>query len=131
MKHLPNRSRRGNAAVLFLVVLAAIIVGVFMFSPDKLPSGVGLKPLPMTCTTRPSFLALGTASVAILTNDTAETLHNVKLVCKSRQETKELFKEAWAPKESYEVGPFQAFAFVKGDSIEVYASGYLPRVWGF
>lgn len=116
----------------FFAVLAAIIIGVFIFAPERLPSGIGLKPLPMAVTKRPSFLTLGSGSVAVIQNKAPVTLHNVKITCNGvAGKTKTFFKEAWEPNESYEIGAFQGWVFEKGESLNIAVSGYLPYSWNF
>lgn len=131
-----GHGHKGNSCigllVIFCVVLGAIAVGVFIFAPEKLPSGVGLKPLPVTVNKRPSLLTLGKGSVAVITNEAPETLYNVKVVCKGTDgKTKDYFKEAWPPKDTFEIGPLQGWVWASGETLEISVSGYLPRFWSF
>ena len=109
-----------------LLLLVVVLVALFLiFSPDKLPRGVGLKPVPVTCDLRPSTLTLFHGSVGMFRNTSGETYHNVKLVCVATNgKTTTIEIDSWAPGEVKEVGAFQNWVFEKGETATVYVSGY-------
>lgn len=111
----------------FLAVLAAIAVGVFLFAPERLPSGIGLKPLPMKVTKRTSLVTFGRGWVAVIENQAPVTLHNVNLTCTDvTGKNKVIFKETWPPNETFEIGAFEGWVFESGETLKIEVSGYLP-----
>ena len=111
----------------FFATLAAIVAGVIIFAPGKLPAGNGLKPLPMEV-----GITYGSSSVAVFRNNGPVSLHNVKITSNSASgKTNTFFKETWEPNESYEAGPLPGWVFESRGSIDIAVSGYLPRSWDF
>lgn len=48
-----------KASSIFFAVFAAITAAVFIFAPDRLPSGVGITPVPIEAYARPSIFGQG------------------------------------------------------------------------
>lgn len=113
----------------FLAVLAAIAVAVFIFAPERFPAGVGLRDVPLVCSWRPSLV--GEGQVVIIANPTGETLRNVHIVCRSSasNEKKEYFEDHWTPEQTKEIGWMEGWRFLSGETVEVSASGYLTKRW--
>ncbi len=44
-----------KASSIFFAIFAAITAAVFIFAPDRLPSGVGITPVPIEAYARPSI----------------------------------------------------------------------------
>lgn len=121
----------GGYIGIFVAVLAAICVGVFLFAPEKLPSGVGLEPVPIEVNVRDSMVDEG--KVAIIRNPTAKTLHNVLLVCTNAElkQEKRYLEETWAPNRELELGWMEGWKWVSGETLTVSASGYAEKTWRF
>lgn len=119
----------GSYIGMFFAVFLAICVGVALFTPEKLPSGIGLSPVPMQVELRASLI--GEGKVATIINLSDKTLHNVKLTCVNKQtgETKTYSYETWAPKEIKEIGWAEGWKWLSGEALIITASGFSPRTW--
>ena len=118
-----------KALGVFLAVLAAIVVAVFIFAPDRLPSGIGLLPVPINVSTRSSLI--GEGQVATISNPTGKTLYNVRLVCRNTayNQKKVYFEEIWPPGKSIEIGWMEGWRFEPGETLTITASGYALSRW--
>ena len=128
---LEKGEKHMKASGVFLAVLAAIAVAVFIFAPERLPSGIGLVPVPMEVRTRPSLA--GEGQVAIISNPTGKTLHNVLLFCRnsSTNEEKTYLEETWVPGKSIEIGWVEGWRFLSGETLTISASGYASKTWNW
>jgi len=129
---LAAKSITSLASGAFLGVLIGIAVAaVFIFAPERLPPGIGLVPVPMEVRTRPSLV--GEGQVAIISNPTGKTLHNVHLFCRnsSTNEEKAYFEETWAPGKSLELGWLEEWKFLSGETLTISASGYASKTWNW
>ena len=126
-----GRRRQMKAFGVFLAVLAAIAVAVFIFAPDRLPSGIGLLPVPIKVSTRSSLI--GEGQVATISNPTGKTLRNVRLVCRNTavNQKKEYFEETWPPGKSIEIGWLEGWRFEPGETLTISASGYAFTTWNW
>jgi hypothetical protein len=124
-----KHSRPGRSLGVFVAVLAAIVVAVFLFFPDRLPIGVGLKPVPLKASLRPALL--GPGQVAVLSNPTAQTIHNVRIVCRNDALDQQavFVQEEWKPGQSIEIGWAEGWAFQNGETISASASGFSEQRW--
>jgi hypothetical protein len=66
-----------KASSIFFAIFAAITTAVFIFAPDRLPSGVGITPVPIEAYARPSIF-WSRASCWAKKIQQEKTLHNVK-----------------------------------------------------
>jgi len=118
---------------LFLAVLLAVCLGgamlVFVFAPERLPSGVGLAPIPMDLSLRSALF--DNSYVAILRNPSGSTLHNVRIACKNAALCQEkcYLEEKWAPGRTTEIGWAEGWRFLPGETLTVSASGFAARTW--
>lgn len=118
----------GGSLGTFAAVLAAIIAGVVFFAPERLPSGVGLAPVPMEVSFRDSVF--GEGRVAIIQNPTGKTLHNVVCIRKDRAGNDDgRMEESWAPSRQVELGWAEGWRWQKGDTLTISASGYSSKTW--
>jgi len=115
----------------FLAVLAAITVAVFIFAPERLPSGIGLHVVPMEVSSRDSLV--GEGQVAIISNPTGKTLHNVRIVCRNSRlnQEKAFLEESWAPSRTVELGWAEGWRFESGETLEISAAGFSAKTWTF
>ena len=110
-------------------VLAAIVVAVALFAPERLPSGWGLGPVPLRVDIRDSLV--GEGKVAMIQNPTGKTLHNVVIVCRSptRETAKQYLEETWAPGRVLELGWAEGWRWEKGEKLTISASGFYSCKW--
>ncbi len=120
-----------KAGSVFVTVLLAITVAVFLFAPERLPSGIGITPIPLEASVRPSLFGQG--QVAILENQTGKTLHNVNiLLLRANGEiVKGGMRENWPPGDHMELGWLEGWQIEQGSRLEVKASGYYSRTWQY
>ncbi|MEO1851320.1 MAG: hypothetical protein ABGX71_12215 [Methyloprofundus sp.] len=120
-----------KASSIFFAIFAAITAAVFIFAPDRLPSGVGITPVPIEAYARPSIFGQG--QVAGLKNSTGKTLHNVKISLfeADGKMIKGAVREQWPPGESMELGWLEGWKINKGTRLKASASGYFPKSWQY
>ncbi|HIM58386.1 MAG TPA: hypothetical protein EYJ00_03575 [Gammaproteobacteria bacterium] len=120
-----------KASSIFFSILSAITIAVFIFAPERLPSGVGITPVPIEAYARPSIFAQG--QVAGLKNLTGKTLHNVKisLFNPNGEIIKGAMREQWPPGESMELGWLEGWEINKGTRLKASASGYFSKTWQY
>ena len=114
---------------IFIAVFAAIVVAVFVFLPEKLPSGVGIKAIPVKVSMRES--AVGKGLVAVISNCSGKTLYNMKIVCKNFEFNQEKIytEEEFTPEHTIEIGWMEGWKFCKGEVLKISVSGYLAGTW--
>jgi len=112
---------------IFLIVLAAIVVAALVLFPSALPSGLGIRPMPITAKFRASVLALGQGSVLQITNTKSEPFLNVTVYCRSNGgKSKSYFIEKLGSEATYEIGPVQGWIWLTDEEYKITAPGYLP-----
>jgi len=111
----------------FTGVFLAICLGVVMFAPERLPSGVGVVNIPLEVTFREALLEDN--FVAVIENPSGKTLHNVKITCSSDDKDFTFLEEDWAPGRVVELGWAQGWGFEPGHKIAVSASGYSGKAF--
>ena len=128
------RRQRGGCmlkliALIIALILLIVVVAIFAFAPQLLPSGVGLRVVPMKVTFRSSLLGQG--QVATVENPTQTVLHNVRVIGDTRDASgaKEEFEEQWAAGATREFGWVEGWKLEAGDRITISASGFRARGW--
>lgn len=108
-----------------------IALAVVAFAPNQLPSGIGVRPIPIEVSVRPS-LALQ-EGVMTMTNTSAKSLHNVVIRARNERLHQEQTwsRETLKPGASVEIGWIEGRKWVPGEQLLVTASGYLPGVWNY
>jgi hypothetical protein len=122
----------------FLAVLAAIVVAVFLFAPERLPPGIGVQPVPLDVTVSDSVVGqvlgqvLGEERMHVtVANNSGKALSNVNVTLRdpTGADKKSIYVSRWAAGESRELGALQGWDIEPGDRLRVTASAYYPVSW--
>lgn len=118
----------------FVAVLAAIVVAVVLFAPERLPPGIGLQPVPVDVTVSKSLVGqvLGQDRTEVtVTNAADRPLHNVTLALRARdgRDKKTARVPQWPPGESRDLGWMKGWEIQPEDRLEISASGYYAVTW--
>lgn len=113
----------------FIATFAAITISVFLFAPERLPSGVGITRVPVEVAQRSSRIRVG--DVLVVTNTSKNPLYNVNVSCQSPEKDSNMtwFASELKPGASIELGWMQKWRIHPGDKIEISASGYRSMIW--
>ena len=120
-----------KSSSIFFSIFSAIAIAVFIFAPERLPSGVGVTPVPIEAYIRPSIFGQG--KVVGLKNPIGKTLHNVKVKLSKTDGTiiKSAMREQWPPGKSMELGWLEGWEINKGTRLKASASGYFSKTWEY
>jgi hypothetical protein len=112
-----------------LAIVLAVALALAVIPSRWLPSGIGLRPTPLSVEFKPSLVGLG--QVAIIENPTETTLYGVKMfTAESRASGKpDLHKETWRPGESLKLGWTKGWRFDSGETFRASAAGYRTMRW--
>ncbi len=116
---------------IFFTVLLAIFVVLFLFAPERFPSGIGFSRVPIEASARESMVGLG--RVVELTNPADKIIHKVKITLfdVNNEVINDALKEKWAPGDSHVFGWIGGWKIEKGYKLKVKAAGYLSRTWQY
>lgn len=111
-----------------LGIIIAIFLGYLIFK-DDLPSGIGLRAVPMSVKSRSSLM--GEGQVAIIKNISSETLRDVVLVCENAHlcQRKEYHEASWEANKEIELGWLEGWKFLPGETLTISAAGYREQTW--
>ena len=113
----------------FVAVLAAVSVAVFIFFPERFPPGWGFEVTPIDNSTHWSPFEQGGRTT--FTNPTGKTLYNVTVVCKNKQlhQAHQYVKEICPPGSGFSIGCEEGWCWQHGETITISASGYKTAHW--
>jgi len=124
------KTAQGRSLLAIIGIIAIMAVAIYLFGPGLLPSGVGVKPIPIAVHMRPSVMALGMGAVAVLENQGNETVYDVTVTCTDKNGKTQLHRwDAWKAGDTEEIGPVQGWLWESGETLDITASGYLPKRW--
>ena len=111
----------------FLAICGAIAFGVFGFSPEYLPAGVGFSRCPATASFKHSFF--GHHATLVVVNPTSQVLHHLTVTCQDARghQARKFIYDELAPGKSVEIGSDEGWSFDSDQSADVSAGGYLAQ----
>ena len=122
----------------FIGFALAIAISIFIFAPDRLPVGYGVKPVPVELVVENSLASQLVETVTgksaknlVITNTSSDPIYNLTLTLKDeKSHIKHQHVTALLPaSQQLSLGWANKWSVQPGDQLEVKASAYYQVVW--